>query len=127
MSTSWRMASRVDELRGMIHAHPAISFSHVRHDANKVADLLANVGVEGELAFQWGPLESFGDHAWVHNCRQLAAQDLTGGSQLTRLNDAVDIRDKRREHAMTDRVERTFSPSARKLSLRMHKERNNAH
>ena len=63
------MVSHVEELRGIIHAHPAISFSHVRRNANKVADLLVNVGVEGELAFQWAPLELFGDHAWVHNCR----------------------------------------------------------
>ena len=66
------MASRLDELRGLIHAHPAVSFSHVRHDANKVADLLVNTGVEGELALQWGLLGSFDGFDWAHNCRQLA-------------------------------------------------------
>ena len=93
----------MDELQGLIHAHPTVSFSHVRCDANKVADLLANVGVEGELAFQWGPLESFGDHAWVHNCRQLVAQDHMGYLQLTHLSDATEVGNRRREHAMTDR------------------------
>ena len=101
MSTSWTLASRLDELHALIHAHPAVSFFHVRHDANKVADLLTNVGVEGELAYQWGPLESFEANEWDHHCRQLVVQDLAGGTQLTRPIDAVDISDRRHKHAMT--------------------------
>ena len=95
------MASRVDELRGTIHGHPVILFNHMRRDTNKVADLLANAGVKVELAYQWGPLGSFDANNWAHTCRQLAAQDLTSGTQLTRLNDVVDIGDRWREHAMT--------------------------
>ena len=101
VSTSWRLSNRLDELRGMIHGHPAVLFCHVRCDTNKVADLLANVGVEGELAHQWGPLESFEANEWAHNCRQLAVQDLMGGTQSTHPIDAVDIGDRRHDHAMT--------------------------
>ena len=85
----------------MIHVHPAVSFCHVRCDANKAADLLANVGVKGEVAHQWGPLESFEANEWDHHCRQLVVQDLAGGTQLARPIDVVDVGDRRCEHTMT--------------------------
>ena len=59
VSTRWRLASLLDDLCGMLHTHSVVSFCHVRRDANKVVDLLANVGFEGEMAHQWGPLENF--------------------------------------------------------------------
>ena len=59
----------MDDLRGMLHAHSAVSFCHVRRDTNKAADLLANVGVEGEMAHQWGPLKNFEADYWAHHCR----------------------------------------------------------
>ena len=69
VSTSWRLASRLDDLRGMIHAHPVVSFCHVIFFyANKAVDLLANAGVEGEMAHQWGPLKNFEAGDWVHHC-----------------------------------------------------------
>ena len=58
-STSWRLASHLNTLCDMLHAHSAVSFSHVRRDANKASDLLKNVGMEGEMAHQWGPLKNF--------------------------------------------------------------------
>ena len=73
--TSWRMTSHLEELRNLIHGHHAVSFTHVRCDANKVEDHLANAGVEGELVTLWGPLESFEGSEWAHNYRQLVARD----------------------------------------------------
>ena len=59
VSTSWRLDSCLDALRGLLHVHSVVSFCHVGRDTNKAADLLANAGVEGEMAHQWGPLENF--------------------------------------------------------------------
>eukprot|EP00253_Pinus_taeda_P022503 PITA_22503 len=43
---SWRMAQRLLHMERWISGNRAISFTHVRRDGNKVADLLANVGVD---------------------------------------------------------------------------------
>ena len=101
VATSWRLASRLAELRSLIHNHPAVSFSHVRRDANRVADQLANAGVEGELGTHWGPLETFEGAEWINNCRQLAARDQQGGTPLTRTRDVEGMDVSRREHATT--------------------------
>ena len=92
----------MDDLRGMLHAHSAISFGHVRRESNKAVDLLANAGVEGEVAHQWGPLENFEADDWAHQCRQMVAHELEGRTQVARSNDAVVGGDRRREHTMTD-------------------------
>ena len=45
------LANRLYYLCPLLLAHMAVSFSHVRCDTNKVNDLLANVGVEGDTSF----------------------------------------------------------------------------
>ena len=45
VSTSWRLARRLDELRTMVMMHLVLSFIHIRREENKVFDLLANVSV----------------------------------------------------------------------------------
>ena len=96
------MASHLEELRNLIHGHPAVSFTHVRRDANKVADHLVNAGVEGELVTLWGPLESFEGSNWAHTYHQLAARDQQGGTQLTRPSEEEGTDASRRVHAMTN-------------------------
>ena len=79
----------------MLLAHSAISFSHVRRDANKAADLLANADVDGELAQWWGHLEKFEAEYWAHHCRQMAAHDLEEGTQMACPNSTVARGDRR--------------------------------
>ena len=65
VSSSWLLASRLEVIRGLILSHPAFSFHHVRWDANKVADLLANVGVNECGARRMGRLENFDAKQWM--------------------------------------------------------------
>ena len=60
----------------LLLAHTVVSFSHVRRDANKAADLLANIGVEGETSFHYGTLEVFGVEVWAQQCRKVVFRDL---------------------------------------------------
>ena len=59
-----------------------MSFHHVRWDINKVADLLANAGVEEMGACRLGRLEDFKAEQWMARSRQLAALDAGMGGQV---------------------------------------------
>ena len=45
-----------------------MSFGHVRREANKVVNLMANVGVEGGQDLREGKLYEFEGEAWVDQC-----------------------------------------------------------
>ena len=101
VSTSWRLAIFLNSLRELLLSHIAVSFSHVIRDVNKEVDLLANAGVDGDLAHQWGPLENFEAEYWAQCCRQVATQGYEGGTQVARPIDVVAGGDRRHEHTMT--------------------------
>ena len=65
VSPSWCLAYRMEWLRDLLLEHPAISFHHVRREANKATDQLANVGVENIISFQCNILEVFGEDKWA--------------------------------------------------------------
>ena len=99
VSISWRLASHLDSLRDLLLAHIVVSFSHIRRDDNKAADLLANAGMDGDLVHRWGPLKNFEAEDWAHHCRQVVAHNFEGGTHMARPNVAVASGDRRREHA----------------------------
>lgn len=43
---SWRRAQRLMHMENWINNNRAISFTHIKRDGNKIADFLANVGVD---------------------------------------------------------------------------------
>ena len=65
ISPSLHLAYRMERLRDLLLAHPAISFHHVRREANKAADCLANAGVECGVSFQRDRLEGFDEEEWA--------------------------------------------------------------
>ena len=71
ITTGWKLSSRMETSRCLISAHSALSFSHVRRETNKVADLLANLGAEGGGALRIGNMEDFENEDWAHNCSLL--------------------------------------------------------
>jgi len=46
VSSSWRMARRLELIETWLIHHRVITLKHIRRDGNKVANLLANFGVE---------------------------------------------------------------------------------
>ena len=65
ISPSWRLAYRLERLRVLLLSHPATSFHHVRREANKVADCLANAGVECGVGFQCDRIDIFAEEGWA--------------------------------------------------------------
>ena len=53
----------------------AIIFNHIRREGNKVADLLANVGVENEHTLITGTLEIISNHDQKQECKLLVQRD----------------------------------------------------
>ena len=75
VASSWHLAGRMEDLRSLIVAYSALSFHHVRREANRVADLMENVGVFDVRASRRGRLEDFEGEQWMSSCRQLAAHE----------------------------------------------------
>lgn len=48
IATSWRLEARLEAIEQSLRSNRAISFNHIKREGNKVADLLANIGVENE-------------------------------------------------------------------------------
>lgn len=51
VSSIWRMATRLELLKQWLTNHQAISFKHIRREGNKLADFLANLGVDSGREF----------------------------------------------------------------------------
>ena len=77
ISPSWCLVYRLERLRVLLHAHPTISFYHVRREANKVADWLANVGMECGVGFRCDRLVGNEEEEWAHQCSHLDTRDLS--------------------------------------------------
>eukprot|EP00253_Pinus_taeda_P034194 PITA_34194 len=58
VSSSWRLAPRLDLLNQWFSLHQAISFKYIRREGNKLADFLANLGVDSGKYFFEGSLSS---------------------------------------------------------------------
>lgn len=56
VSSSWRLANRLELLKLWLNKHQAISFKHIRREGKKFADFLANIGVEAGKDFLAGPI-----------------------------------------------------------------------
>ena len=59
----------------MMKAPEALSWSHIRRKGNKVADRLANLGVEAKHHFWHGPLQNLPHREAREDCSRLLDQD----------------------------------------------------
>ena len=89
----------MESLRTMLRTHSDVSFCHIRHSANKVVDLLANVDVEGDMGLRIDTLEEFNLDEWAQQCRQVAARDYDKSQQMEHLDDHGVGNDRGHEHA----------------------------
>lgn len=77
VSTSWRLLTRLEQIEQWLKAFHAISFKHIHRIANKVADRLANKGVEQNPILFKGSLTSTNDATLIHDCTHLVHKDIT--------------------------------------------------
>lgn len=76
VSSSWRLATRLESLKQWLENHPTISFKHIRREGNKPVDLMANLGVEREKDFFEGPLQSIASETEISTFQSLLIKDM---------------------------------------------------
>lgn len=75
-NSSWRMAPRLELLNQWLSHHQAISFKHIRWEGNKLADFLANLGVDTEMDFFDGPLSSIASKNQLSEFHNIVKNDM---------------------------------------------------
>ena len=98
ISPSWRLAYRLERLRVLLRAHPALSFHHVRREANKVADCLENSRVDCGVGLRCSRLEFFTEEGWAQQCQHMAIMDLNESIRVEDHPDGGSGGTRRREH-----------------------------
>eukprot|EP00253_Pinus_taeda_P011233 PITA_11233 len=76
IASSWRLLSRLETLEERLRRPNSIIFKHVRRNANKVADRLANQGVNQHGPHYTGTLHDAKDTQIQKDCHTLVLQDL---------------------------------------------------
>ena len=76
IASSWRLFGRLEQIEEWLSVPHTITFKHIRHTANRVADRLANQGVNQQLPIFSGPLHSSDDAQLIQDCTLLVQQDL---------------------------------------------------
>ena len=61
---SWSMAYQVEQLANLMRGRHAWSFSHVKHDGNKVVNLMANIGEHNGERIVEGHMSRKGGNEW---------------------------------------------------------------
>lgn len=59
VSNRWRMAKRLELIECWLNSHRAITLKHICREGNKVADLLANMGVDCRVELHAGPITRY--------------------------------------------------------------------
>ena len=72
ISRNWRWESRIEELFSILQAFPAVTFRHIRHKENSVADAAANKGVGAGISFQSAFPNQVEEKEFFHRCQALA-------------------------------------------------------
>lgn len=75
VSSSWRMAQRLELIDNRLSHHREISFKHIRQEGNKLADFLANMVVECGLELFAGQLPSIASTDQISNYHSIVKND----------------------------------------------------
>jgi len=77
IATSWRLEAILEAIELQLLNNRAIIFSDVKRDGNKDADILANVGVESNIALLTGPINIISNNDKIQECNQLVQEEAT--------------------------------------------------
>lgn len=75
VTVNWRLAACLDSLPSLLAQIPTTLISHVKRDANKVANRLANHGVQAPANRLNQPWPDHVNSSLLNDCRHLASQD----------------------------------------------------
>ena len=75
VSNTWRLEGRLERLGDMLKESDACTWSHIRRNGNKVADRLANLGVEAKVPFWSGLLGNLPNREVQEACQKFIDQD----------------------------------------------------
>lgn len=76
VANSWRLEARLGLIEQWLNTNRALLFKHVKRDGNKVAELLANMGVDSEHTLLVGSLNIIHDYAQLQECNTLVQNDV---------------------------------------------------
>lgn len=74
-SNSWRMARRLELINNWLSQHQAITCKHTRREGNKLADFLANIGVEVEGGYTEGTITNLATTDQQAKFQEIVIQD----------------------------------------------------
>lgn len=63
VASNWKLTVRVELTKKWLLTNTTITFQHIKREGNKVADLLANLGVDNELVLTVGSLDILNDNS----------------------------------------------------------------
>ena len=75
VANSWRLEARLSCMAEEIRNYNAISFHHTKREGNKIADLLANIGVDSDQPFLEGHLDIIPSNQRKQECESLIHRD----------------------------------------------------
>lgn len=75
IASSWRLLSRLEQMGEWLWTRRSITFKHIRRTTNKVADKLANQGVNQQLPYFLDTLCDSNDVQLKNECTSLVQQD----------------------------------------------------
>lgn len=77
IAMSWRLEARLESIELELLNNRSIIFSNVKRDGKKVADILANVGVESNHALLTGSINIIPNNDKIQECNQLVQEEAT--------------------------------------------------
>ena len=77
IGNSWRLAERLELVEDWLRAHRAVNFKHICREGNKVADLLANIGVESNTTLKANQLSSIKTDAQMKEFNEIVEKEKT--------------------------------------------------
>lgn len=76
LSSSWRMSQRLEIISHWLSQHQAITFRHTKREGNKLADLLANLGVEEKKIHYEGTIERLPSSEQIDQLQAVITQEI---------------------------------------------------
>ena len=76
IAKSWRLEARLALIEQMLNTNRAILFKHVKWEGNKVADLLANIGVNNDHTLLVGSQNIIHEYGQLQECNNLVQSNM---------------------------------------------------